>query len=245
MGRAAAVTFEMVVLVAEAMRAEKLDITNRAVRERLGNTGSFGTINTHLNAWRSRQEPPVTSVIALPMAAQKTILEYMQAELSRERQALETSIISLQREMSDIATENERQFDSMQKNAELIESLKATNASLEGRIGEMSTVLQDTKEEVRRARKNAETAHIEMTKALLRLEAMPRLEADLNAARATLEAEKSASRQAIDAERAARVAAEQASAVAAAKIDASAQRVQDLIERLAKAELAQANLSQT
>jgi len=54
---------------------------------------------------------------------------------------------------------------------------------------------------------------------------MPRLEADLSAARLKQ-----------DAERSAKVAAEQAAAVSSALLEASSQRIQELIERLAKCE---------
>ena len=64
-----------------------------------------------------------------------------------------------------------------------------------------------------REREAAEAARIELAKALLRLEAMPRLEADMDALRVDL-----------DKERQGRVAAEQQAAVLGAKLEAANER---------------------
>jgi colicin import membrane protein len=236
MGRKPEVTFEMVVAAAEAMNAEKLAVTMRTVRERLGNVGSYGTINKLLGAWRARQEQHVTSVLTLPLVAQKSILDYMSNELATVRQTLESNIAHMQSEMSDLATENEKQFDLLEENVEFIDGLRAEIATHQGRSTQLATDLNATRDELVRERVGAESARTELAKALLRLEAMPRLEADLNAVRVALDVEKLASRAALDAEHAARVTAEQAAAVAAAKIESSSQRVQEFIDRLAKAE---------
>ena len=77
----------------------------------------------------------------------------------------------------------------------------------------MQTDLAAAKDDADRERKAAEAARTELAKALLRLEAMPRLEVDLAALRAEL-----------DKERQGRVTAEQQAAVLTAKLEAATDR---------------------
>jgi chromosome segregation ATPase len=225
MGRTAVVTFEMVASAAEAMKAEKLDVVTRAVRERLGNVGSMGTINNHLQAWKSRQEQHVTSALTLPPALQKSILDFMGVELSNARSTLESALAAQQKEMADLANDNEKQYAEIEASIETTETLRNEIATLHGKSSQLEINLVTSKDDLVRERENAEFARTELAKALLRLEAMPRLEADLNAARAAL-----------DAERTSKVAAEQSAAVAIAKLEYANQRVQELHERLNKSE---------
>jgi soluble cytochrome b562 len=74
-------------------------------------------------------------------------------------------------------------------------------------------------------RQAAEATRIENAKAELRLSGMPRLEVEIERQRASLEVERNS-----------RVGAEQAAAVAAARLEKSEAEVSDLKSRLAKAE---------
>ena len=239
MGRTALATYEMVAAAAEAMKVEKFilkDITTRAIRERIGNTGSAGTVSTHLQAWKAGQEQHVISAATLPAPVQKTILDFIGVELSNARQVLESSIADLQRERAFLASDNEKQFSELEEAAEYLESLRTEVATLQGRSSQLETDLTATRDEIIRERTNArdeiskeretaEAARTELAKALLRLEAMPRLENDLETVKAML-----------DKERTAKVAAEQTAAVAASKIESSNQRIQELVARLTKSE---------
>jgi chromosome segregation ATPase len=84
--------------------------------------------------------------------------------------------------------------------------MAAEKAAAEGKAAQLAEDLASAKVDAGRERGAAEQARTELAKALLRLEAMPRLEADLAAARAELTQE-----------RAGRVSAEQQSAVLAAQ----------------------------
>ena len=48
MGRELTITFEQVAAVADTMKTNGIKPTSRSVRERLGNTGSMGTVNKFL-----------------------------------------------------------------------------------------------------------------------------------------------------------------------------------------------------
>lgn len=213
MGREATITYEQVAAAADTMKAAGSKPTSRAIRERIGNIGSMGTINKHLQAWRAGQERQIASALALPAALQRSILDFMGQELTSAKAALESDLAEQQQEAADLATENERQAADIEDKADALTTLHAELAALQGRLGQMETDLVAAKDDADRERKAAEAARTELAKALLRLEAMPRLEADLAALRAEL-----------DKERQGRVAAEQQAAVLAAKLEAVADR---------------------
>lgn len=220
MGREATITYEQVAAAADAMKTAGSKPTSRAIRERLGNTGSMGTINKLLQTWKAGQVRQISNALALPPVLQRAILEFMDQELTSAKATLEAELAEQLQEAADLATENERQAADIEDKNETVTVLHAELATLQGRIGQMEIDLATAKDEADRERKAAEAARTELAKALLRLEAMPRLEADL----ATLRAELSKERQG-------RVSAEQEAAVLTAKLDA-------VTERATKAEAA-------
>lgn len=230
MGREATITFEQVAAVADAMKVDGVKPTSRAVRERLGNTGSMGTINKLLGRWKSGQERQISAALVLPPALQRVLLEFMDNELTSARTTLEAELADQQQEAADLATENERQVIENDLQSETIELLRAEVSTHQGRAGQLESDLMVSRDEAARERSGAELARTELAKAQLRLEAMPRLEADLVAVRGVLETE-----------RAARVVAEQHAAVLAAKLEAAERRATEATERTTKAEAAAAN----
>jgi chromosome segregation ATPase len=192
MGREAAITLEQVYAVADAMRAEGVKPTSRAVRERLGNTGSMGTVNKLLQRWKATQEREQAAALSLPPALQRAILDFMDTELAAARAALETQLVEQQQEAADLAAENERQADAVEDQRQALERVATEKASAEGRAQQLAADLDGAKGEAGRERQAAESARTELAKALLRLEAMPRLEGDLEAVRAELAKERQA-----------------------------------------------------
>lgn len=270
MGRDSTVTFEQIAAIADTMKMESVKVTSRAVRERLGNTGSMGTINKLLGRWKSGQKRQISAALVLPPALQRVLLEFMDTELTAARTALESDLADQQQEASDLATENERQVVENELQTEAIELLRAEVATHQGRAGQLESDLVVCRDEASRERSGAELARIELAKAQLRLEAMPRLEADLMAMRDVLDTERSAAelsrtelakaqlrlevvpglqadllalREALDFERTTRVVAEQTAAVLAAKLDAADRRATEAIERTAQADAIAAQLA--
>ena len=229
MGREATVTFEQIAALADAMKMEGVKPTSRAVRERLGNTGSMGTINKLLQRWKSGQERQVSAALVLPPALQRALLEFMDNELTAARTTLETELADQQQEAADLATENERQVLENDSQSEVIEVLRADVSKHEGRAGQLESDLVVARDEAARERSGAELARTELAKAQLRLEAMPRLEADLMAVRSDLEKERIARQQ-----------AEQTAAVQTAKLEAAERRATEADARTGKAEAATA-----
>ena len=227
MGRESTITFEQITAVADAMKMEGVKPTSRAVRERLGNTGSMGTINKLLGRWKSGQERQISAALVLPPALQRVLLEFMDNELTAARTTLEAELAEQLQEVADLATENERQVVENDTQAEAIESLRADVAAHQGRAGQLESDLAVARDEAVRERSGAELARTELAKAQLRLEAMPRLEADLVAVRAVLETERTGRQQ-----------AEQSAAVLAAKLEAAERRATEADARTTKAEAA-------
>lgn len=225
MGRESTVTFEQIAAVADAMKIEGVKPTSRAVRERLGNTGSMGTINKLLQRWKAGQERQVSAALVLPPALQRVLLEFMDNELTSARSTLEAELADQQQEASDLATENERQVIENEVQGETIELLRAEVSTHQGRAGQLESDLVVSRDEAARERSGAELARTELAKAQLRLEAMPRLEADLVAVRASLETERLARQQ-----------AEQQAAVLTAKLEATERRANEADARTTKAE---------
>jgi chromosome segregation ATPase len=233
MGRDATITFEQVSAVADAMKVAGTKPTSRSVRERLGNTGSMGTINKLLGRWKSGQDRQINAALVLPPALQRVLLEFMDTELTAARTTLESELVDQQQEASDLATENERQMLENESQGEAIELLRAEVAAHKGRAGQLEADLAVTRDDAARERSGAELARTELAKAQLRLEAMPRLEVDLVAARATL-----------DAERVGRQQAEQHAAVLTAKLEATERRASEADARTAKSEAASAQAAE-
>ncbi len=229
MGRESTITFEQIAAIADAMKIQGVKPTSRAMRERLGNTGSMGTINKLLGRWKAGQERQMSAALVLPPSLQRVLLEFIDNELTAARTTLEAELAEQQQEAADLATENERQVIENDAQAETIESLRADVAEHQGRAGQLESDLALARDEAVRERSGAELARTELAKAQLRLESMPRLEADLVAVRVVL-----------DTERTGRQQAEQAAAVLAAKLEAAERRAIEADARTEKAEAATA-----
>ena len=227
MGRESTITYEQIAAIADAMKTEGVKPTSRAMRERLGNTGSMGTINKLLGRWKAGQERQISAALVLPPALQRVLLEFMDTELTAARTTLEAELADQQQEATDLATENERQVIENDAQADTIELLRAEVSTHQGRAGQLESDLVVSRDEAARERSGAELARTELTKAQLRLEAMPRLEADLVAVRAVLEAERTARQQ-----------AKEDAAVLASKLEAAERRIAENEARSTKAEAA-------
>ena len=227
MGRESTITYEQIAAIADAMKTEGVKPTSRAMRERLGNTGSMGTINKLLGRWKSGQERQISAALVLPPALQRVLLEFMDTELTAARTTLEAELAEQQQEAADLATENERQVIENDAQADTIDLLRAEVSTHQGRAGQLESDLVVARDEAVRERSGAELARTELAKAQLRLEAMPRLEADLVAVRDVLEAERTARQQ-----------AKEDAAVLASKLEAAERRIAENEARSTKAEAA-------
>ncbi len=219
MAREATITQEQINAAADAIRASGAKPTARAVREQLG-TGSMATVLKLLQVWQAGQVKAPETAITLPPALQRALVDFIGQEVATAKAELQTDLVNLQQSNSDLIAESERQSSTIELQAEALESAQAEKAEMAGRLAQVESDLARAGDDVAGERQAAERARTDLAKAELRLEALPRIEAEADRLRAEL-----------DVERVAKVAAEQAAAVALAKLEA-------MIERAEKADAA-------
>lgn len=197
MARESTLTQEQVNAVADAIRAGGGKPTARAVREQLGG-GSMATVLRLLQAWQAGQVRQTDTPIALPPGLQRAIVDFLESEVASAKSTLESDLAAAQQANADLIAESERQEKQIEEQVATIEALLADKAALNGRLGQMESDLAIARDDANAERQGAEHARTELAKALLRLEGVPRLEADLVATRTELESERT---RRIDAER--------------------------------------------
>lgn len=182
MPREATITYDQVVRYAEAIKAEGHKPTPRMIRDRHG-SGSYGTIHKLFQQWDRSQTLAIEAALSLPPSLQRAILEFVRNELSTGRAELDERLSQAITHAGDLATENERLSQLIEDQSNEAEALRGEKAALEGRVCEMEAAAKKLREESTRERQAAETARTELAKITLRLEGLPRLEADLTESR--------------------------------------------------------------
>lgn len=178
MPREATITYDQLVRYAEAIRAEGGKPTPRLIRDRHG-SGSFGTIHKLFQQWESTQALAIEAALSLPPSVQRAILEFVHNELSTGRVGLEGRLRQAAIHVEELAVENERQALTIEDQLQVIELLRGEKSALEGRLAEIEITAGVLREESVRERQAAEAARTEVAKLMLRLEGLPRLEAEL------------------------------------------------------------------
>jgi chromosome segregation ATPase len=178
------------------------------VRKELGDVGSQATVMRMLADWKSKQVQVPEAPMALPAPLQRVLADYLAKLVAEAKVELSADLAEQQQVNTDLGMENERlisQVDALQTELAACQSERDT---LAGRAEQQVSDLRIARGEIEQERIAAAGVRTDLAKALLRLEALPRLEEELTVARA--EAAK---------ERADRVAAEQAAAVATARLE--------------------------
>lgn len=191
-------------------------------------SGGQGTVYRLFEHWQSRQERPAGTSAALSPMLQKALLEFINRETAHARADLDSQLADSKQSASDLATENDHMVSEIERQNEEILRMSEGLAGLQGRLDQLERDLLAAHGDTVRERAEAQSARTELAVALLKLEAMPRLEADLAALRGEC-----------DKERQARIVAEQGAAVALAQRDDKAERLDEekarsaqLVERL-------------
>ncbi|AOZ04288.1 hypothetical protein BKK81_33420 (plasmid) [Cupriavidus sp. USMAHM13] len=208
MAREASITQEQVNAAAEALRAAGAKPTVRAVRERLGNIGSQATVMRLLDVWKGQQVPAAEVPVTLPAAFQVALANYVGQAVADGKAALAAELAEQQQISADLALESERLGTTIERLDQDLDIAVREREAVAGRAAQLEVDLGLARGEAEQERLAAEIARTELAKTQLRLEAMPRVEADLQALR-----------EALERERAGRVAAEQGAAVAIARLE--------------------------
>jgi len=183
MAREATITFDQVSAAAETIKAQGGKANSRNVREILG-TGSMATILKYLQQWQGGQSRQFQAVDeTLDPVVIKSISIHIADKVQAATTALTIQIAEQQTEMDSLISENERQT------AEL-ESLTTAFTALQDQHNQQSGVVQQLEAEAARTaielvseRQAAEAARIQLAKTELRLEAVPRIEKEIEQVR--------------------------------------------------------------
>jgi len=216
------ITFEQVATVADAITAKGDRPTLRGVRIELG-SGSMGTIQKHLASWQGQRRQIVISSASLPTEIQRVIISEIEREIAAARAELDIELAAAKGDRDTLADDNEAQAELIsQQTARLIE-IEATSQQQAGRITQLEVDLSTAWEATARERGVAEQARQALAKTELRLEALPKVEADVERLRAALE---SSQVRAVAAEQLAAVIAEKLAGVDVRLADAQARETQ-------------------
>lgn len=205
------VTFEQVATAADAIAKRGDRPTLRGVRAELGR-GSMGTIQKHLSEWQGRHQV-VASRTTLSAEVQRVILSEIEREVGAARAELEAELSATVEARDTLADDNEQQAEQIEQQTARLYEIEAASQQQAGRIAQLDAELST-------ARQATERERLELAKAELRLEALPRLEAEAERLRAAL-----------DAAQARAVTAEQLAAVTAEKLAGAEARLADALAR--------------
>ncbi|MBN3813422.1 DNA-binding protein [Paraburkholderia sp. Ac-20347] len=218
MAREPGITQDQVSKAAETIRAAGGRPTARAIREALG-TGSMATVLKFFQAWQDAQVRPAEAPVSLPPALQRGLVDFVAEEVERNRSELLAELELARQANGDLIAEVERVMLMVQNLEATLEAAMGDRAELSGRLAQVEAERDAARHDAITERQAAEAARTEQAKDRLRLEAMPRLEKELDTLRQQLDQARREGAAAVDAERAGRVSAEQAAAVALARLE--------------------------
>jgi len=224
MAREATITFEQVATVADNIKAQGGKASARAVREVLG-SGSMATVLKLLQQWQSGQVRQ-SAVIddTLDSSVVRAISHQIATRIQEATADATARLADLQAEADAIIIENERQVVEIETQLAERAALQDQYAALVGRTQQLETDAARTAAELVTERAAAGAARVNLAKAELRLEAVPRIEAEIVQVRADLAAERAKSAE-----------QHEAAAVAIARNEAGIEKSKGLEAQLAEA----------
>lgn len=208
----AGIQFEQVAAVADALMGEGQPPTIRAVRERLGDTGSPNTIHKHLATWREARPVAVAAALVLPQALTAAIAAEIERAASQARGEIEGRLVQVQTEAAELAVSGEATEAERDALVEQVTALTTERDTLAGRAAQQAADLAEQARRIEREQQAAEAARVELATARLKIEAQAEARADQGAEIERL-------RAALEAESQGRIAAEQQAAVLAARLE--------------------------
>lgn len=205
MGRKAALNYEQVKAVVNALRAAGAKPTIDRVWDALDRAGSKGTVHKLVRqclAESEGAEQTPDSLRLLPHDVQQVILAFADQAASTARERIADELIDCKQEADSLATDNERLEAEVGALQEALLLAGAEKSAADGRAVQLESDLTAARAQINNERAAAEHLHTALLKAELRLEGAAQGEKDLRETRAELDAQKSAR---VDAERSAAV----------------------------------------
>lgn len=190
MARESNITYEQVATTADSLKAKDIKPTSRAVRDVLG-TGSMATVCKHLEQWKSGQakQSQVADDSIDPSVA-RALSAHIAAKIQTATSDATARLADMQGELGAVILENERQANEISDLTVEAAFHKEESAKLAGQIQQLSADLARAVAELENERQAAEQARIQQAKAELRLEAIPRIEAEIEKLRNELAIER-------------------------------------------------------
>jgi len=208
MVREATITQQQVNAAADALRAEGVRPTVRAVRDKLG-SGSFATVTRFLNAWQAGQVPQSEAPLSIPPQLQRSIADFIAQSIGEAKAPVLADLADKAQANTDLVLECERLVAQVEATEARLEEVYRDRDAINGKLAQMEVNLNAARQESAAERQAAENARTDLAKDRLRLEAMPQMEDEL----AKL-------RKALADERDKRAEAESSAAVAKAMVEA-------------------------
>lgn len=183
------ITQEQVNAAADAICAEGNQPTVLDIRKRLS-AGSMAVIWRLFQVWQSKQAKPVEAATTVSAELQRTLDEFITRQVAAVKTKLETEIAMLRQVNNELMTEIEQQEQQLIKQGMELNSARAIKNEISGRFEQLNSELKRAQEEIDVEKEAATQSRMELVKAQLKLESVPRLEADLDQLYKTLEQER-------------------------------------------------------
>jgi len=186
MARPSEITYELVASTAAKIQAQQGKPTTRNVREMLG-TGSMATIIPLLRQWQEDQQRQSNNTCdMLDQAITRAINNQIATKVQEATTTATQRIADIQVEAESYIAEIERLESELQtKNTEFT-ALLEQHSALTGRMQQLEAESVRNIAELATERQVTQSVHIALAKAELRLEAVPRIEAEVENIRADL-----------------------------------------------------------
>lgn len=186
MARESTITYEQVAAAADSIKAKNINPTARNVRDVLG-TGSMATVLKFLQQWKNgqtRQSQAIDDTLDPSIA--RAISNHIAVRVQEATSDTTARLADLQAETETVIAENERQAATIEEQAAELATLQEQLAATAGRAQQLEADAEKQAAELAAERTAAEAARVELAKAELRLEAVPRIEAEIEKVRADL-----------------------------------------------------------
>lgn len=186
MARESTITYEQVGAAANSIKAAGTKPTTRNVRDALG-TGSMATVLKFLQQWQASQERQSQAINdTLDPAIARAISDHIAARVQESTAEATARLADLQAETDALIAENERQSSEIEALTADLGEIQGQLATTTGRTQQLEAHAAKQTTELVGERVAAETARVELAKAELRLEAVPKIEAEIEKVRAEL-----------------------------------------------------------
>jgi chromosome segregation ATPase len=190
MAREPSITFEQVAAAADNIKAQSQKPTARNVREALG-AGSMATVLKFLQQWQSGQVRQSQAIDdTLDVSIVRAISNQIATKVQEATADATAQLADLQSETDTLITENERQSAELENKAVELASLQEQHSALAGRTEQLEDENERQAAALLAERQASEGARVELAKAELRLEAVPRIEAEIEKVRLELDEER-------------------------------------------------------